>query len=161
MIKLRLAKLHTRGYLNNIYYQTLCSSALKNILGLINSEELLIDPFDATSFKPASYTFKVGARYFDENSETQAISSKGLVIEPNEFLIIESLETITFPNHIGGILSTRGSIAKLGLDCLLTDTIIEPGSTGKLTFCIKNNSSLPRTLHTNDSVVKCLFFEIK
>jgi dCTP deaminase len=133
--------------------------SLENIKDLIESKTLKINPFDESLLKPVSYTFRVGNVYIDEGGDSHSIEPEGLTLEPGQFVIIESLETIEFPENIGGLLSTRGSIAKKGLDGLLTDTVIEPGSTGKLTFCTKNQSTQPLILKTGALLVKCLFFK--
>ena len=112
---------------------------------LIDSKELAIHPFNPEMIKPSSYTFT---------------NNKDAEIQPKQFLVIESLESIVFPNNVGGILSTRGSIAKLGLDCLMTDTVIEPGSTGKLTFCAINHSNEVIKLTKGTPIVKCLFYNL-
>ena len=120
----------------------------KDIEQLVNNKELLITPFDADGLKEISYTFRLGG------------DASEVTIQPNEFIILESLESIHFPSYLGGILSTRGSIAKLGLDCLLTDTIIEPWSEGRLTFCTKNNTDQTICLKLGTPLVKCVFIKI-
>lgn len=112
---------------------------------MVKSEKLKIEPFSTVQLKPVSYTFRL------ENHT---------VIKPQEVLNLTSLESIEFPDYIGGLLSTRGSIARLGLDCLLTDIVIEPGSKGKLNFSTVNHSNHPVTLEAGTPIVKCLFFTV-
>ncbi len=109
------------------------------------SKSNIILPFEPNSLKPASYTFRLGGK------------TEQTIIKPREFKVLQSLEQINFPNNLVGQLSTRGSIAKLGLDCLLTDTVIEPGSIGHLSFCTKNNSTEPVILKLGEPIVKCIF----
>ena len=120
----------------------LSKSEIQHILGI---KELKITPIKPEMFKASSYTFT---------------NSTSLEIQPKQFIIIDSAEHIEFSKNIGGVLSTRGSIAKLGLDCLMTDTIIEPGSEGKLTFCTVNHSDKIVTLEAGTPIVKCLFYRI-
>lgn len=115
----------------------------QSIIEAINEGEIMISPLETTNLKPISYTFT-------NESEVR--------IQPKEFVIIKSKEIVKFSDNIGGLLSTRGSIAKLGLDCLLSDTIIEPGSEGQLTFCTVNHSNKEVILKAGTPIVKCLFF---
>lgn len=117
----------------------------EKIKSLLEAGELKISPISEECFKPVSYTFKSG---------------NDVSIKPGEFVVIESLETIELPSNIAGILSTRGSVAKLGLDCLLSDTIIEPGSTGRLIFCTVNHSKETIIINKGTPIVKCLFTKI-
>jgi dCTP deaminase len=110
----------------------------------IATNNISIDPFDSSALKAASYTLKLGS---------------SITLEPGQFVVLESLETIHLPDDILGVLSTRGSIAKLGIDALGTDTIVEPGSSGKLAFCSKNNSDHPVTLEAGNLYVKIVLFK--
>ncbi len=126
----------------------------RQIQQLVAENNNFIAPFDKKLLKPASYTFRFGSSAGHNTPE------EGIIIQPSEFINIESLETVHFPDTVLGILSTRGSIAQAGLDCLLTDTIIEPGSQGKLRFSCKNNSDHPISLKFGQPLVKCVFSKI-
>lgn len=123
----------------------------EQIKDLIANKQLIITPFEENNLKAASYTFRLG-----KIAETKQTESE-ISILPGQFLLLESLEEINFPENMLGILSTRGSIAKQGLDCLLSSTIVEPGSTGKIIFETKNQSDQVVTLKIGQPLVKCIF----
>ena len=125
----------------------------KLIEEMAKSHPDFISPFNPDLLKPVSYTFRLGG--VSGQSETDFIT-----LAPGQFLNLESMESINFPNDIMGILSTRGSIAKQGLDCLLTSTVIEPGSKGKQVFETKNHSDKEVILKIGQPIVKCLFVKI-
>lgn len=127
----------------------------KSIQQLVADNKNFISPFNPKLLKPASYTFRLGGIPGQSQPEGEDI-----VLEPGEFINLESLERIEFPDDIVGILSTRGSIAKQGLDCLLSSTVIEPGSKGKQTFETKNHSNQTVILKVGQPIVKCLFPKI-
>lgn len=123
----------------------------EQIKDLIANKQIIITPFEENNLKAASYTFRLG-----KIAETKQTESE-ISILPGQFLLLESLEEINFPENMLGILSTRGSIAKQGLDCLLSSTIVEPGSTGKIIFETKNQSDQVVTLKIGQPLVKCIF----
>lgn len=125
----------------------------KIIEELAKSHPDFIVPFDPGLLKPVSYTFRLGG--ISGQPEVDSVT-----IAPGQFLNLESMESINFPKNVMGSLSTRGSIAALGLDCLLSDTVIEPLSSGKLRFSTKNHSDKEVVLKVGTPMVKCLFYKL-
>ena len=128
----------------------------KMIEDLAKNHPDFISPFNPDLLKPVSYTFRLGG-VSGQNENNQ---SDSVTLAPGQFLNLESMESINFPKNIMGILSTRGSIAKQGLDCLLSSTVIEPGSSGKQVLETKNHSDQEVILRIGQPLVKCLFYKL-
>ena len=125
----------------------------KMIEELAKSHPDFILPFDPSLLKPVSYTFRLGG--ISGQPEVESVT-----LAPGQFLNLESMESIQFPDDIMGILSARGSIAKQGLDCLSSSTVIEPSSSGKQVFETKNHSDKEVVLKVGTPMVKCLFYKL-
>jgi dCTP deaminase len=121
---------------------------------MVKNQPNFISPFDPALLKPASYTFRLGGIHGQSGEISQVI------IQPGQFILLETMESISFPDDIVGILSTRGSIAQLGIDALFTSTIIEPGSQGKTILETKNHSEKEVILKIGQPIVKCLFSKV-
>ncbi len=118
----------------------------KSIQQAIKNSLITIEPFDAANLKEASYTFTLQ----DE-----------ITLQPDEFAVGLTNEKITLAQSICCFLSTRGSVAQMGVDTLQSSTFVEPGSNNQLKLEIKNNSNVPVTLAKGTKIVKGIFSEIK
>jgi dCTP deaminase len=103
------------------------------IRAAITDREIVLDPYSADRLEPASYDARVGAWAFSSSlKEKVRLSEKGLlVIEPGEFVVLETLERITLSNRIAGQLGLRSEYAKQGL-LMLSGPQIDPTFEGIL-----------------------------
>ena len=60
------------------------------------------------------------------------------VLEPDEFILAHTEETLTLPNDIAGKFEGKSSLGRLGLMTHITAGFIDPGFCGNLTLEIKN-----------------------
>lgn len=118
----------------------------KSIEEAIRNGLITIEPFDPANLKGASYTFSLQ----DE-----------LILEPGDFIVGVSKEKITLTENICCFLSTRGSVAQIGVDALQSSMFVEPGSNNQLKLEIKNNSKVSVTLASGTKIVKGIFLETK
>lgn len=105
-----------------------------------------IEPYDQTAFKGASYTLHT-------NTE--------IVLGPGEWKTVETQEVLTLGENVCGFLSTRSSVAQMGIDALLTDSFIEPNFSGRLILAMVNHSKETQTIPVGARMVKIIFFPSK
>lgn len=118
----------------------------KSIEEAVTERSIKIEPFNRELLKEASYTFTLQ----DE-----------MVLQSGEFKVGLTKEKITLGLNICCQLSTRGSVAQMGVDALQSSIFVEPGSDNQLKLEIKNNSLLPVTLPAGLPIVKGIFLEVK
>lgn len=104
---------------------------------------ITIEPYDKDQFKNASYTLH---------------TDKDLVLAPGEWKTVETQETLTLSDNVCAMLFTRGSVAQMGIDALLTDSFIEPGFKGKLILSMVNHAKETQTIPAGARMVKIIFF---
>jgi deoxycytidine triphosphate deaminase len=88
------------------------------------------------------------------------IPKVGLVLEPGEFIVVQSKEKITLPQTVFGYIVTRGSIAKIGLQIHLCSPHIDPGTNSTIALEVKNNSNNSVRIYPNHPVAKVYLFEM-
>lgn len=64
-------------------------------------------------------------------------------LKPKEFVLAQTLERVSIPNNLAGMIEGRSSCARLGLTTHLTAPKIDPGFEGPITLEIANLGSLP------------------
>lgn len=118
----------------------------KSIEEAIAQGLIKIEPFNRESLKEASYSFTLQGE---------------ISLQPGEFKVGLTKEKITLGPTVCCQLSTRGSIAQMGIDALQSSTFVEPGSDNQLKLEIKNNSSSLVTLPAGLLIVKGVFLEVR
>jgi deoxycytidine triphosphate deaminase len=148
----------------------LTKEQLKN---LITAKEIEITPFDPANLKDASYTFTLGSKVktlkevdsldsrrtplFDESE----ISEEGHELLPGAFAIFHTKERVTLKGKCVCLLSTRGSIAHMGLDAIQSSSFAEPDTDNEFALEISNNGLLPVRLYVGTPIVKGVFVSLK
>lgn len=84
--------------------------------------------------------------------------SLGYVLKPNETILCSSMESITVPHDIYGVVSSKFSYTQLGLSIELGTSIIQPGHEGKIHFQIKNNTENSICIYSGIQVAQLLLF---
>lgn len=139
----------------------------------IEKNEIVIDPLYEDSIYPSSYNFHLG-RYIllpkpgqridpqDGNSpeyEKVDLNHDSYVIKPGEFLLAQTDEKITLPNHLGMFFDGRTTLARLGLTIHQTATFIFPGHTNSIiTLELKNDGNHEIVLEKGLRIGKGIFF---
>ena len=116
------------------------STAVDELARLVESQEIVIGQ---------------RAQYQEE-----LISTDGYVLEPGEFAIFYTQEKITLANDVLCLLSTRGSVAKLGIDMLQSSLVVEPGSDNVLALETYNHGPCSVRMMSGVPVVKGVFFRV-
>ena len=131
----------------------------REIRDAIRSEDLGIEPFTGASLQSASYDLRVGAQAFLSGSDSITdVSNKGLVIiEPGEFAMIATDETVHCSAHVAAQLGLDSKYARQGL-VLLSGPQVDPGFRGVLIVRVTNLSPRRVTLTYRAPFLTVQFF---
>lgn len=140
---------------------------------------LEIDPFEPDNVQPASYDVRLGTEFrrfdtgfwptksqkFDpleddagEITERETVGTVGtFVLEPGEFALATTRETVTLPDHMTANVNGRSSYGRCGLAVHITAGFIDPGFSGEITLELKNNNSVPLELTPGEEIGQLVF----
>jgi dCTP deaminase len=123
--------------------------------------DLGIEPFAETCLQPASYDFRVGGQAFlSGTDEVTDVANKGLVIiEPGEFAVIATLESVQCGPQYAAQLGLDSKYARQGL-VLLSGPQIDPGFHGVLIVRVTNLSPRRVTLMHEAPFLTVQFFRL-
>lgn len=93
-------------------------------------------------------------------SDTIEIEDNTIHIEPNSFLLANSVEEIKIPNDLCAELRGRSSIGRLGLEVHSTAGFIDSGFQGDIVYEIYNKGPAPVELHSGMRVAQLTFHEL-
>lgn len=101
--------------------------------------DLSITPFTGACLQPASYDFRVGTEAFLSGADSITdVANKGLVIiEPGEFAIIATKESVKCSARVAAQLGLDSKYARQGL-VLLSGPQVDPGFHGVLIVRVTN-----------------------
>ncbi len=139
--------------------------------------EIIVDPFDEANLKPASYSFTLGNKFKklkkkefldskvkEQEFEEFELGEDGYLLQPGEFIICHTAETLKLAKNIACFLAMRGAKGQMGLDALGGEIFCEPGSEGgwdgKLMLEMTNKGPYPIKLFSGVTIVKAIFFRM-
>jgi dCTP deaminase len=113
------------------------------------AEHSIVAPFVDGHVQPASIDLTLGSEFIVWHGtlgwgeygpiEPFAVTrADGINIEPGQFLLGATVETVTTPNHLVGLIDGRSSWARLGIAVHITAGYIDPGFHGQITLELKN-----------------------
>lgn len=113
----------------------------RGIREALGSGDLDIDPFEAKSLQPASYDLRVGRSAFSSSASSKIdVASRGLVVvEPGEFVVVETLERVGCSASVAAQLGLASEYARQGV-LLLSGPQVDPGFDGILVVRLMNLS---------------------
>lgn len=134
----------------------------KDIELSVQRDELVIDPWNPDNLQPASVDLTLGkqfilfkeSKWFSADSAyavnplkkqekeivTTLVPGSTMEIYPKQFMLAATLESVTIPDNVVGILNGKSSLARLGLIIHTTAGFIDPGFQGTLTLELLNVS---------------------
>lgn len=123
--------------------------------------DLTIDPFVGACLGSASYDCRVGNQAFVSGTdEITDVANKGLVIiEPGEFAMLVTRETVSCGPRIAAQLGLESKYARQGL-VLLSGPQIDPGFTGVLIVRVTNLAPRRITLPYEAAFLTVQFFKL-
>lgn len=85
--------------------------------------------------------------------------SSKVVMEPNKYYIVKTLEKINCPMHLASTLISRSTLYRSGV--LLIGGLVDPGWNGELTFGLINISQKPFTIEMGARIANILFYNVE
>lgn len=104
-------------------------------------DEGFIQNADRSMLNPASIDVRIGYKVIREEShgrmERLLIPKDGLVVDPGDFLLTETLEYFNVPNGYAVELRLKSTVARMGWNHAMA-VWIDPGFRGVITLEVKN-----------------------
>lgn len=101
----------------------------------------LVKEYDVAMVNPASFDIRVGRNVIIEQAhgrwERKIVPDNGLIVEPGDFLLVETMESFCVPNGYAMDLRLKSSTARRGWDHSLAFWV-DPGWQGILTMELRN-----------------------
>ncbi len=131
------------------------------LLQAIEAGELEIEPFEEADLPPASYDFRAGPSAFASTGKEKIdLSQRGvLVIEPGEFVVVQTLERLRFGPSIAAQLGLRSEYARRGL-LMLSGPQVDPGFEGILVIRLINLAPISVALPYQAPFLTAQFFKL-
>ena len=136
----------------------------KQIRKLITEEEIVVNDLGLIDDKlsPSGLDLTVGPDYkrpaTNEVFNANNTASQEIVLEPGEFYLLHTVESIVLPDYIHGSTEELMSRALEGIN--VTSGVVHPGYSGVLVLGVENRSEQTKTLYPGDKIVQITFQEL-
>jgi deoxycytidine triphosphate deaminase len=144
----------------------------RNLLGLIRQYDICPERlFDRFSISlelddcvlrprpPASGAIRYDMQEVEGLFEEQSLASGELVLAPGEAVLACSSDIVRMPIGYIGMLQAKGSLARLFVSVHCSDSQVEPGFIGKVTFELVNHSPFRVALAFRARVAQLFIFK--
>lgn len=147
------------------------------ILKLIDSGVVIIDPFDPQNIGPASIDFHLSDlfrvfkpaketvvidEHFDFKTHTRLLTQpQGLTLKPGQSAHGITIESLTLPNNLCGWIQGKSSLARIGLMVHITANFIHPGFSGKQVLEMTNAGPMALTVKPHIPICQIILEETK
>ena len=113
-------------------------------------------------FKPQRYPAYIDVRHSMEhlNELVELDDDNAFFLNPGEFVLVSTLESITLPDDIVGRLEGKSSLGRIGLLVHSTAGYVDPGWHGHLTIELSNVAKLPITLYYKMKIGQISFIRL-
>ena len=144
----------------------------EHLQNLIKQKKIRIKPFNANNLKGIGYTFTLGSQVRIPTSEIPLdprkpvrytetlISKEGYELQPGAFALFHTKEKVTLNGKYVCMISTRSSIAQLGLDVSQSSFFAEPDTDNEFILEISNNGNLAVRLFNGTKIAKGVFMDM-
>jgi dCTP deaminase len=109
-----------------------------------------ITPYNGEFVNPASIDLCLGNKYrvpeIDKWSEIHRIPHSGVTLNPNEFILLHTFETVRIPTDATAFLYLKSTMGRRGLEHLHAG-YVDPGFHGQLTLEIVNHWPYPQKIY--------------
>lgn len=144
-----------------------------DILRKIEEGEIKIDPLERENLGAVSYDLRLHKNFrvfkadntthidvkkeFEVTKAVDAGERGEFVIHPGQFVLGATYEKIELSSSVAGLLEGRSSLARIGLIVHATAGLVNPGTSGHITFEMTNISNLPVKLYVGMRVAQMIF----
>jgi dCTP deaminase len=149
----------------------------RTIKAELEAGRIVIDPYDPGLVQPSSIDVRVdrkfrvfhNARYpfIDVRAPMEGLTElvevdgdEPFILHPGEFVLGQTLESITLPDDIVARLEGKSSLGRLGLQVHSTAGFVDPGFDGHVTLELSNVANLPITLYPGMKVGQVSFLAL-
>ena len=115
-----------------------------------------IDSYPVSSFITA-YDKKLHGLKYCEIDMTKS-PDETFVIEPGQFVLASTIETVKLPNDIAGRFEGKSSLGRIGLTTHVTAGFIDAGFEGQITLEMKNETRYPILIKYGMRIGQICFF---
>ncbi len=145
----------------------------RDIRFLVRGGKVLeIEPFDEAALQPASYDLTLDRHFLIPNPdvgvidmadvplghmEPQVCGPQGIVVEPGEFMLASTRETVHIGPQYLGRVEGKSSLGRLGLMVHITAGFIDPGFEGQITLEIYNVAPWEIILYPGQRIAQIAF----
>jgi dCTP deaminase len=144
----------------------------------INRGRIIIEPLSPDCIQPASVDLRLDRKlltfksqrypaYIDVrrnldrlNEIVEVEENDAFFLNPGEFVLASTLESITLPDDIVGRLEGKSSLGRIGLLIHSTAGYVDPGWQGHLTLELSNVAKLPITLYYKMKIGQISFLRL-
>jgi len=141
----------------------------------VAAKKLIIEPYDPSLVQPNSYDVRLSNRFswhepgeaiidpYDSESVLFGLAhviDSSIVLNPGQFILGATEESVCLPNYIVGQLTGKSSLARLGVMVHVTAGFIDAGFShppAQITLEIVNVGSRPVRLHAGMSIAQMVF----
>ncbi|MGB3205860.1 MAG: hypothetical protein WBB28_12795 [Crinalium sp.] len=123
---------------------------------------IAIKPFNPNYLTPVGYDLSIGIKGFswEKKSEIDIENEGKIEIEPNDTVVVETLESISLSKQVGATIHSMATRAVLqGLSHI--STTIDPGWNGKLLISFHNYKDTSVELRFKDSFCTVCFYRVE
>ena len=135
--------MQTAHFLPELFQPELMILSRENILKLIESGDLVLEPYSEGSQQPASYDLRAGEDY---------------VLKKGECTLVHSMERVELPAGVAATLMCRSSFGRKGV--LIGGGYVDPGFRGNLTLCLVNMGPEDVPLPAGERCVQIIMHEV-
>jgi len=139
---------------------------------------IVIEPLDPDCIQPASIDVRLDRKllvfrtwrypfYIDVKQSMDGLTElveiedeTPFFLQPGEFVLASTLESITLPDDIVGRLEGKSSLGRIGLLIHSTAGYVDPGWRGNLTMELSNVAKLPITLYCGMKIAQISFLRL-
>ena len=131
----------------------------RDIRVALDYKEIEISPMPSDdAFQPSSIDLRLGEGFL--SIDGTKLGDKQITVQPNDFLLASTLESVELPSSIVAKLEGKSSIGRRGIFVHVTAGYIDPGWKGRLTLEIYNASSEPYKLTSGEKICQIRFMRL-
>jgi len=130
-----------------------------------NVEKMNIQPSGIDLRVKCIYRLKNGGFMGIEKRQTPNVENvsdkigEKVILKPNEFVLVETMEKVNMPNDLMARVLPRSSLFRCGVS--IFTAVIDPGFVGTLTFGMKNLSDHPFEIEIGTRIGQIVFEEVR
>lgn len=148
-----------------------------DIKKMLKSGAMKIEPLDEGQIGPASVDLTLSDEWYFFKEElmkgTVDLSKTGfqdafvtkksssIMLKPREMCLAKTVERITLPPDVMGMLEGRTRFARMGVAVHITSTLVQPGSDNRQVLEVMNLAPFPIRLHAGMRISQVVFEKLE